>query len=584
MGLGLSFTRVTDNLESMNLDRFADAVYCANPLATREIQRTVRGKRFFFLLTGIALTGSVAALFVFMSAAAGSSGSGSVQELGSGLFRFYVFFLFASTILITPALAAGSICTERSNGSLDFLRVTDLSDTQVFLAKLSAPLYLAILVIMASFPVMMGSQLLGGFSLQEVVGTSVIILTTGLAAGCTGLLVSALVARLDLAVILTYAAVIGYLFISWGLLQSLSFSLDREYLLEVLSVINPAYALRQTLTPGDPPVIVWRDFEYPLWTVTSLHLLLVSFLLFLLGIWQLHKEPLMLLRYTRFGRRRNRKPGTQGLLGRKLNPIFVRDFQCGFLSGSWIRLIFMGLLLASAPCYLAWQFWPEAPLVFGSFYLLLSIPIVVGLGATAITTLRERGLITQVVLANMEAKQILIGKGGSCVLVAMPFLFGSAFCLLWHFLNQPDFEGVIAWREALELDAVAVVSVLFSAVLILFNIAAFITATGGFLGFWIALALSRSIREPTAGRAITSTVVVGLFYSIVGFIVAGCLFGALTVTTNIGRGQAFGLAFGLPFVQLIWVLPWLWLGERHLSDTARMLNRMVERYDYASTS
>lgn len=562
------------------MGEFADRLYCANPLARREISTAVRGKRVFAILTGIALIGAAITIFFAMSAHANVARA-AAQTLGMNLFRLYVWFLFAATALTAPALAAGSICNERTNGSLDFLRVTNLSDAQVFLAKLAAPLYLVLLTLLTSLPILLSGRILGGYSLNEILSVNAVIFAMGLFGGCTGLLISSLINRFDTAVVLTYLVLMGYLFGTGYGPDALVARYPQADLWG--NVLNPVNAVSLTLRPGIPPTVYLLGRDWPLWLACSSLLVSISLVFFLLGLWRLHKEPLVLVRYFRFGRRNHAGARTSyNLFGLGVNAIFLRDYQCGLYSGSYFRVVGAGVLLAVVPALLDRYVWPAANQVFAGLYLLVAVPIVVGLGASSIGALRERGLLTHAVLTGMPARQVLRGKAGSSILVPMPFLLGGTLSLILSLAVTSRVSTTqMAGMQVLEHIEVADIGTIIAATMVAVSVAGAMLA---FLWFWVSLALSRSIREPTAGRAITSTFIIGLFYTGIGFVLGGCFLGIGKAITSSDQGGLIVLAVLGPVFAFIWAIPWMYLGEKHLADTARMMDRLIERYDYASTS
>src|SRR5262249_50731803 len=86
----------------------------------------------------------------------------ALAEVGESFFYARAGTQLSLVILVAPAAAAGSICTDRARGTLEHILVTDLSDVEIVLGKLTARLAPIVGMIACGVPVAALAMLLGG--------------------------------------------------------------------------------------------------------------------------------------------------------------------------------------------------------------------------------------------------------------------------------------------------------------------------------------------------------------------------------------------------------------------------------------
>ncbi len=107
-------------------------------------------------------------------------------------------------MLAAPAVMAGSICVEKSRGTLLHLLVTDLSDDEIVLGKLAARLTPVLMVLASGVPVLALAGLLGGIDPGALLGSFLVTVGTA-SVGCTlALVLSIWVRQMYQALLLTY--------------------------------------------------------------------------------------------------------------------------------------------------------------------------------------------------------------------------------------------------------------------------------------------------------------------------------------------------------------------------------------------
>jgi hypothetical protein len=85
-----------------------------------------------------------------------------LADLGEHFYYGAAGIQLALALLAAPAATAGSVCIDRARGWLAHMFVTDLSDTEIVLGKLSARFASVLALVMAALPVLAIAGLLGG--------------------------------------------------------------------------------------------------------------------------------------------------------------------------------------------------------------------------------------------------------------------------------------------------------------------------------------------------------------------------------------------------------------------------------------
>ena len=118
----------------------------------------------------------------------GPSGTVAIRKLAALGQSFYLAIATAQialVLVVAPAATAGSICLDRSRGTLTHMMVTDLADSEIVLGKLAARLLPVFALVAATTPVLALAGLLGGIVLEAIVTLTVI--TLALAVFCSTL-------------------------------------------------------------------------------------------------------------------------------------------------------------------------------------------------------------------------------------------------------------------------------------------------------------------------------------------------------------------------------------------------------------
>ncbi|MHB8995543.1 MAG: hypothetical protein ACYC63_09865 [Armatimonadota bacterium] len=162
-----------------------------------------RGVRPLIVLTASALVPVlVFALMMWLSGRQGYPITG--ERLGVTVALPVVWVLLGLVLVIIPAYGAGAVVAEQEKRTLDLLRTTLLSATDVLWGKLLPVLAYAVVMLLTALPVLCWTLLLGGMSPSSIFYVLSYLLALAVMAGCTGLVVSVFARRLASAVTVTY--------------------------------------------------------------------------------------------------------------------------------------------------------------------------------------------------------------------------------------------------------------------------------------------------------------------------------------------------------------------------------------------
>jgi ABC-type transport system involved in multi-copper enzyme maturation permease subunit len=113
-----------------------------------------------------------------------------LADTGEAFFYALVGTQLALVLLIAPAYTAGTICLDKSRGTLLHLLATDLSDAEIVLGKLAAGLLPVIGLVVCGVPVLFGAGLLGGIDPEAALGAVLVTLGVAVLAGTLALALS----------------------------------------------------------------------------------------------------------------------------------------------------------------------------------------------------------------------------------------------------------------------------------------------------------------------------------------------------------------------------------------------------------
>lgn len=334
------------------------------------------------------------------------------SELTSNFFFAFAWLTLITALVVTPAVAAGAIASERERRTIEYLFATDLSNAEIVFSKLVGKLLLVGKLIAVALPVLAIFRLLGG-----IPGNLIIVYFAGLASSSTLLTIGAMcisvwTARARDAVIRVYLveAVIFFVpIIMWIPLMAVGgagggWSWITDLLGKVVDAcmaINPIWVLGSALSsPGGLGVGL---NESMIWRMVGIHLALAAALatLAVLAVRRVHLRSVSSPGGTK--KRRWEFPRIRPALGNRpmlWKEMFARSAanKLGMLGRGALGIV---LIVTVGTAILGYYLiltnnsgnqW----ISLGEQFLQISITItvVLGVGATILAGLRAAGLVT----------------------------------------------------------------------------------------------------------------------------------------------------------------------------------------------
>lgn len=177
------------------------------------------------------------------------------SEMAAYFFYGFGWLQMLAILFVGPALAVGTIATERERRTIEYLFVTDLSDREIVLAKAAARLLLLFKLIMVGLPVLFLFRLFGGIPVGSLLALFLLSASSALMVTALSIFVSVWSTRsrdatvrvyLLLVVIVVLPMILGPIGLAFS--RSVNFwNQVIEPIVKAILVINPLKALIQAL-------------------------------------------------------------------------------------------------------------------------------------------------------------------------------------------------------------------------------------------------------------------------------------------------------------------------------------------------
>ncbi|MCC7434927.1 MAG: ABC transporter permease [Methanoregulaceae archaeon] len=187
--------------------------YFGNAAAVREYRAQLRGNRALYLWAAylglLILLGGLA-----YSQIMDNEYAQSIATLQSELNSFYstiIGMIAAVVCLVAPALTASSITAERQRRSLDLVFSAPVPPRYLLVGKMIASMRYLMMLLVLALPVTAVCVVMGGATWSDVVGSYIVLLSSGIVFMAIGLAVSAQAPTLMSSIVNTYIGVGAYL-------------------------------------------------------------------------------------------------------------------------------------------------------------------------------------------------------------------------------------------------------------------------------------------------------------------------------------------------------------------------------------
>lgn len=232
------------------------------PIFRVELVSTARRGRYFLLravyglLILLVLWASYAETSSWNSYSRGTSIQAAAQ-LAVTFFASFTMLQMLAILFVGPAMAVGTIATERERRTIEYLFVSDLSNAEIVLGKLGARLLLLGQFVLVGLPILFIFRLLGGIPANLLVATFLIAGSTAMLVTSLSLCVSVWSPRARDATVRVYLLLAVLLIVPMicfgmaaggvGFFQSAAWQKLGMPAVNFLLSINPLWALKQII-------------------------------------------------------------------------------------------------------------------------------------------------------------------------------------------------------------------------------------------------------------------------------------------------------------------------------------------------
>lgn len=197
--------------------------YFGNATAVRDYRVQLRGNRSVMLF-GIYLVALIGvAMIDYGQASNGNMGVVAAQRQLHEFYTVVMAMLAAMIMLVTPALTATTVVTERQRHSFDLIFSAPVPPKYFLVGKMIASFRYTWMLLVLSLPVTAACVVLGGASWTDVLGAFFLLSLNGLIFTSISLLISTLAPRAVSAIIWSYGATFVYCFATSGFASALLF-------------------------------------------------------------------------------------------------------------------------------------------------------------------------------------------------------------------------------------------------------------------------------------------------------------------------------------------------------------------------
>ncbi len=226
------------------------ALFKMNPIIIKELRSRMRGPRAFITLTILLLLLAGISYGVFklsLNVYGSYTGTPISPQIGQTLFTMLVFLLLFVICIITPAVTAGTISSEKENLTFEMLLSTPLHPVRILWGKLISSISYVFLLIFAAIPIASLIFVFGGVSLRDMVKSLVVLIAIAITTGVFGVFMSSLLKRTARATVVSYIIIallmFGTLF-AYAMVGVFSQDIPPRWIL----AINPLSALASSIS------------------------------------------------------------------------------------------------------------------------------------------------------------------------------------------------------------------------------------------------------------------------------------------------------------------------------------------------
>lgn len=221
-----------------------------NPIIVKELRSRMRGPRPFITITVmlVLMAGITYGVYrIAITSLSTYTGSPISPQLGQTLFVMLSFLLLIVICILTPAVTASAISSEREQLTYEMLLSTPLHPASLLWGKLFSSLSYIFLLIFSAIPIASLIFVFGGVTLREMIKSFIILIVVTVTLGVLGIFMSSVLKRTSRATVISYIVIAVIIFgsiliyVAVGILQQ---DIPPRWII----AINPLSALASALT------------------------------------------------------------------------------------------------------------------------------------------------------------------------------------------------------------------------------------------------------------------------------------------------------------------------------------------------
>ena len=161
----------------------------SKPIIVKELRSRMRGPRPFITITVmlVLLSGITYGVYwIALTTLSSYSGTPISPQIGQSLFVMLSFLLLMVICILTPAVTAGAISSEREQLTYEMLLSTPLHPAKILWGKLFSSLSYVFLLIFSAIPIASLIFVFGGVTLREMLKSFIILISVTITLGSLG--------------------------------------------------------------------------------------------------------------------------------------------------------------------------------------------------------------------------------------------------------------------------------------------------------------------------------------------------------------------------------------------------------------
>lgn len=445
----------------------------AGPIFSREALTLPRQLRHYLIRSGY-----IGVFFILLYTAGQTTfgfqdvrGISAMASFGSLTFQILAFVQLALVLFFSLLFTVGSIAQEKDRQTLVLLLMTDLTNREIVLGKLLASLLQVGTLILASLPVFVFLQFLGGVDTAQVGWAFAVTVASAVLAGSWAAFVAFWREKTFQTLATSVLGIVVYL----GLIEVVIALVPGSAVADIAMMLSPFRAMLDIVMPFRDSTVDTAVTVSALDSVVALSLLAVSLIgvaINRLRIWNPSRTQFVKPETVKSDDSESQKMGQQVVRHRRIwsNPVIWREIKTRAYGR---KIIFLKLAYLAVALFvfsqLIWGADNQREMVLGMIsqpgfafvaLAILGLMLINAQAVTSITNERDAKTIDLLIATDITAKEFVFGKLGGVFFNTKELALIPLAIVLWFLL-----DGNTSFEDALYLGFGYLVLVIFAGML-----------------------------------------------------------------------------------------------------------------------